>query len=117
MISRYELFTLANFALMSVAFIGAFSANCIRLMIDRRRPLGERINRDTIDTLFYLVGYPLIGAFLVLVYILEGTPLTPFLVMHIGITAPLTITALAGLHEISNSNGETNEERDDERFD
>lgn len=116
MISRYELWTLTNFTLISVAIIGALSASLIRLMIDRKRPLGSRINRDSKDVVFYLVGYPLIGAFLVLVYILEGTPLTPFLVLHIGVTAPLTISALAGICEYTDGentdevNGETIEE-------
>ncbi len=53
---------------------------------------------------------------MVLVYILEGTPLTPFLVLHIGVTAPLTISALAGICEYTDGentdevNGETIEE-------
>lgn len=39
----------------------------------------------------------MISIFLVVCYLLEGTQITPFLALHIGVTAPLTISALAGI--------------------
>ncbi|MDQ1283003.1 MAG: hypothetical protein QG666_793 [Euryarchaeota archaeon] len=45
---------------------------------------------------FFLI-FPMISIFLVVCYLLEGTQITPFLALHIGVTAPLTISALAGI--------------------
>ena len=110
MIPINEVFTLENVTLISIAFIGAFFANVIRLVADRRLPIETRLYRDWIDLTCYLFMFPIIGGFLVLVYLLEGTPLTSFLVLHIGVTAPLTISALAGNHIIKNDRIVENDE-------
>ena len=115
MIPLNEVLTPENVILISIAFIGAFFANLIRLAADRRLPIETRLYKDWIDIACYLFMFPIIGAFLVLVYILEGTPLTSFLVLHIGVTAPLTISALAGIN--GPSRGERIDEKNDVRVD
>jgi hypothetical protein len=106
MIPLDKLLNSENIILLLIAFFGAFFANVIRLFNDSRFPITTRLCRSWWDYGCYLFLYPAIGGFLVLVYMLEGTPLTSFLTLHIGVTAPLTLTALAGLHEATNNNRE-----------
>lgn len=115
MIPLNEVLIPENEVLLSIAFFGAFFANLIRLSADRRLPIETRLYKDWIDIGCYLFLFPIIGGFLVLVYILEGTPLTSFLVLHIGVTAPLTISALAGFN--SSLRGERINEDSDIRVD
>lgn len=115
MIPLIELLLPENLILFGIAFSGAFFANLIRFAADRRLPVETRLYRDRADILCFLLLYPIIGIFLVLVYLLEGTPLTPYLVLHIGVTAPLTISALAGFN--GSFHGGTADEKNNIRID
>lgn len=115
MIPPGDLLALDNIVLASIAFIGALFANLIRFSGDRKLPIESRLYKDWLDIACYILLFPIIGVFLVEVYLLEDTPLTPFLALHIGVTAPLTISALAGIHEATR--GETIDDRNGIRVD
>ncbi len=115
MIPPEEMLTLENGVLVSIAFFGALFANLIRFSGDRKLPIESRLYKDGIDIACYLLLFPVIGAFLVVIYLLEDTPITPFLALHIGVTAPLTISALAGIHEATR--GEAIDDRNGIRVD
>jgi hypothetical protein len=66
-------------------------------MVARSRPEETRPDFDKFYWEWFFLIFPLISVFLILCYLLEGTEITPFLALHIGVTAPLTISALAGI--------------------
>jgi hypothetical protein len=47
--------------------------------------------------LYWVITFVMIlaGGLLVVLYVLSATPLTPFLAFHVGLTAPLLLTAVA----------------------
>ena len=84
----------AELTLMLIAFIGGILANLLRLAENETKPIGER---PTITWLYKLmfVLVPLGGSLLVYVYIYDGTPITAFLSLQLGASAPLILKQLA----------------------
>jgi|WetSurMetagenome_2_1015567.scaffolds.fasta_scaffold113242_1 hypothetical protein len=97
MIPLEKLYSGETIILLSIASIGAIFANLIRYMVARSRPEETRPDFDKFYWAWFFLIFPLISVFLILCYLLEGTEITPFLALHIGVTAPLTISALAGI--------------------
>lgn len=91
------LINLETLMLVIIAYLGAVFANFIRYASSKTLPDERRPDIDGFYWKAFFVVFPLMGVFLILCYLLEGTPITPFLALHIGITAPLTIGALAGI--------------------
>ncbi len=97
MIPLENLYSWETLILLSIAFVGAIFANLIRYMVARSRPEETRPDFDRFYWAWFFLIFPLISIFLIICYLLEGTEITPFLALHIGVTAPLTISALAGI--------------------
>ena len=90
--------------LIAIAFIGSIFANFIRYIAAKALPEERTPDFDNCYWIAFFLVFPTMGVFLIICYLLEGTPITPFLALHIGITAPLTIGALAGISASSYEN-------------
>ena len=97
MIDPITLISSKTLVLVIIAYIGSVFANFIRYVSAKTLPDERRPDFDAFYWKAFFIVFPLMGVFLLLCYLLEGTPIPPLLALHIGITAPLTIGALAGI--------------------
>ena len=79
-----------NIRAILIAGAGGFLLNLMPLWEDTRKLKSDRAPRDGLFWLF-LVIWPLIGAGLAYLYILEGSTLKPLLALTVGLGAPATI--------------------------
>jgi hypothetical protein len=76
-----------------LAGIGGFFLNMMNLYQDQKRPKNRRTSKDSLYwTLF--VFWPIAGALLALIYLLDGSSLKPILAFSIGLTAPTTLQTM-----------------------
>ena len=66
-------------------------------MVAKTLPDEKKPDFDNLYWIAFFAVFPIMGAFLIICYLLEGTLITPFLALHIGITAPIVIGVLAGI--------------------
>lgn len=86
--------------LILVAGAGGFILNMFNLWEDSKKRKSERIRKDNLYWLFF-VFWPLAGAGLAWLYILDGSSLRPLLAFSIGLSAPATIQAMVAKAAIS----------------
>ncbi len=73
--------------------LGGFMLNMMNLYQDQKRPKNKRTNKDSLYWVMF-VFWPVAGAILAFVYLLDGSILRPVLAFTIGITAPTTLQAM-----------------------
>lgn len=76
-----------------LAGIGGLMLSMMNLWDDSKRPKNERVPKDLLYVVFFFF-WPVAGAVLAWIYVLDGSSLRPFLAFSIGLSAPTTIQAL-----------------------
>jgi hypothetical protein len=79
-----------------IGFFGGLAIDALNLMELRNIDPSKRPNFK--DFFFWLpyIAWPLLGAFLTFLYEASDTHLKPMIAFQVGVTAPLTIKAMAG---------------------
>jgi hypothetical protein len=78
---------------VALAAVGGFMLNIMNLWEDSKRAKPERVPKDFLYWLFFIL-WPIIGGGLALVYYLDGSVLRPFASFTLGLGAPATLKAL-----------------------
>ena len=76
-----------------IAAFGGFLLNMMNLWDDSKKPKSDRVPKDGLYWIFF-VAWPVIGAALAYVYLLDGSHLRPLLALSVGLGAPTTIRSL-----------------------
>lgn len=82
-----------DFRAVGIAAFGGFLLNMMNLWDDSRKPKSDRAPKDGLYLLFF-VAWPVIGAALAYVYLLDRSQLRPLLALSVGLGAPTTIRSL-----------------------
>ena len=80
-------------SLVLVAGAGGFVLSMVNLWEDSKKAKTERVPKDFLYWMFF-VFWPLAGAGLAWVYVLDGSTLRPLLAFSVGLSAPVTIQAM-----------------------
>ena len=78
---------------MLLAALGGFMLNMMNLHQDQQRPKSARTEKNALYWLMF-VFWPLAGAILAFVYLLDGSKFEPMTAFIIGVTAPTTLQAM-----------------------
>lgn len=78
---------------VAIAGFGGFMLNMMNLWEDSKKQKSERIPKDVLYWVFF-IGWPVIGAALAYIYLLDGSTLRPLLAFSVGLGAPTTIQSL-----------------------
>jgi hypothetical protein len=81
------------FVLVVIAGAGGLILSMINLWEDTKKPRADRVPKDFFYWLFF-VFWPIAGAGLAWIYVLDGSTLRPLLALSIGLSAPTTIQSM-----------------------
>jgi hypothetical protein len=79
--------------LVTFAGAGGLVLNMTNLWEDSKKLKASRVPKDALYWLFFLF-WPMAGAGLAYLYLVDGSTLRPFLAFSIGLSAPATIQAM-----------------------
>lgn len=72
---------------------GGLLINVLNLWEDTKKIKADRVPKDLPYFMFWVI-WPIVGGVLSYVYLREGSELTPFLALSIGVGAPTTIKSM-----------------------
>jgi len=79
--------------IMLISGAGGLVLNMVNLWEDSKKPKIERLPKDFLYWVFFIF-WPIAGAGLALLYVLDGSSLRPLLAFSVGLSAPATIQAM-----------------------
>ena len=85
-----------------LAALGGFMLNMMNLYADQNRQKNLRTEKDILYWVMFTF-WPLAGAILAFIYLLDGSTLRPILAFTIGITAPTTLQTMLQVTNPGNS--------------
>jgi hypothetical protein len=78
---------------IAIAAFGGLLLNIVPLWEDTKKAKSDRAPKDVLYWMFYII-WPLVGAGLAYIYLLDGSKLRPFLALSVGLGAPTTLRSL-----------------------
>lgn len=90
-----------NLHLVLLAGAGGLVLNMTNLWEDSKKPKASRVPKDGLYWLFF-VFWPIAGAGLAYLYLVDGSTLRPFLAFSVGLSAPATIQAMVSKGTVTN---------------